>query len=116
MHRVDQDSFARDIALELSGVWNKIDFCWQVKCPTCAKHHAKCADRKQARIIKGTRSTWILQCPVCAYEARGKTAAMCLGNIIGTYGSRSIQSNWDEGWQKVFKNKNRKHHKSRSKG
>ena len=55
MHRVDQDSFARDIALELSGVWNKIDFCWQVKCPTCAKHHAKCADRKQARIIKGTR-------------------------------------------------------------
>ena len=44
-----------------------------------------------------------------------KTAAMCLGNIIGTYGSQSIQSNWDEGWQKVFKNKNRKHHKSRSK-
>ena len=61
MHRVDQDSFARDIALELSGVWNKIDFCWQVRCPTCAKHHAKCADRKQARIIKGTRGTWILQ-------------------------------------------------------
>ena len=39
---------------------------------------------------------------------------MCLGNIIGTYGSQSIQSNWDYGWQKVFKNKNRKHHKSRS--
>ena len=75
----------------------------------------KCADRKQARIIKVTRGTWILLSPVCAYEARGKTAAMCLGNIIGTYGSRSIQSNWDEGWQKVFKNKNRKHHKSRSK-
>ena len=60
MHRVDQDSFARDIALELSGVWNKIDFCWQVRCPTCAKHHAKCADRKQARIIKGTRGGYLV--------------------------------------------------------
>ena len=113
MHRGgDQDFFARSIALELSGVWNKTDFYWKVKCPTCAAHHAKCADRKQARIIKGTRGTWILQCPVCANEARTKTAAMCLGNIIGTYGSRSIQIDWDEGWQKVFKN--RKFHKSRS--
>ena len=60
MYRVDQDSFAREIALELSGVWNKIDFCWQVKCPTCAAHHAKCADRKQARIIKGTRGSLFL--------------------------------------------------------
>ena len=116
MYSVDQESFSRNIALELSDVWNKKDFCWQVKCPTCAAYHAKCADRKQARIIKGTRGTWILQFPVCAYETRAKTSAMCLGNIIGTYGSQSIQSNWDEGWQKVFKNKNRKHYKSRSKG
>ena len=116
MYRFDKDSFSIDIALEWSGLWNKIDFFWQVRCPICAENHEKCADRKQARIIKGTRATWILQCPLCAYEARGKTAAMCLGNIIGTYGSQSIQGNWDEGWQKVFKNKNRKYQKSRSKG
>jgi hypothetical protein len=71
--------------------------------------------QKQARIIKGTRGNWILQCPACACERRTKTAAMCLGNIIATYGSQSIQSDWHEGWQKGFKNKNRKHHKSRSK-
>ena len=66
--------------------------------------------------LRAYASASILQCPVCAYETRAKTSAMYLGNIIGTYGSQSIQSNWDEGWQKVFKNKKRKHHKSRSKG
>ena len=28
---------------------------------------------------------------------------MCLGNIICTYGSQGIQSDWDEGWQKVLR-------------
>ena len=46
--------------------------------------------------------TCFLQCSACACacacELRTKTAAMCLGNIIGTYGSQSIQNDWDEGW------------------
>ena len=77
----------------------------------------KVCRQKQARIIKGTRGNWILQCPACACacERRTKTAAMCLGNIIATYGSQSIQSDWHEGWKKVYKNKNRNHQKSRSK-
>ena len=81
MHRVDQDSFARDIALELSGVWNKIDFCWQVRCPTCAKHHAKCADRKQARIIKGTRGTWIFSVQY-VHMRRGGRLLPCAQGIL----------------------------------
>ena len=28
---------------------------------------------------------------------------MCLENIFGTYGSQSIQSDWDERWQKVLR-------------
>tara|TARA_B100000579_G_C22475349_1_gene685346 strand:- start:275 stop:454 length:180 start_codon:yes stop_codon:yes gene_type:complete len=41
-----QDSNARNIVLELSGAWNKKDFCWQFKCHTCAAHHLNFAERK----------------------------------------------------------------------
>ena len=89
MKNSDHHNFAMQIANELGSETIKGEL--KVRCPKCQGSRKK----KYARMILGTKGTYLLQCPACKGH-------MSVHTLIKEYGSASIKTRWSNAWKETF--------------